>query len=226
MKLLRLFVFAISSLILPSCVTNQFLTSATTSNEITSLAYFEPFSHIQLIEKGNKPNFSDSLSTTTQERLDSLLTKNKSSIRLNEKITFKDDKIKAKVESEIGYLAKIIMQRKRLSGVRLTPAIDSILESHNQRFALATVATGFGRRKGNYGGQVAKGAAIGILTLGMAVPTPIKSNLTMYAFIFDSRENQVTYYKRGLPVEKDPTEPAVLEKQLLSLFNGYFYEKK
>lgn len=89
------------------------------------------------------------------------------------------------------------------------------MKNSNQRFALATVATGFGRRKGNYGGQVAKGAAVGILTLGMAVPTPIKSNLTLYAFIFDVQKNEIAYYKKSLPVEKEPTDENAIEKQLM-----------
>lgn len=73
---------------------------------------------------------------------------------------------------------------------------------------------------------MAKGAAIGILTLGMYVPTPIKSNLTLHAFIFDSEKNEITFYKRAMPVEKEPTEPEVINKQLFELFKGYFYENK
>jgi len=108
----------------------------------------------------------------------------------------------------------------------LTPAIDSVLKSNHQRFALATVVTGFGRRKGNYRGQVAKGAAIGLLTLRMAVPTPVKSNLTLYAFVFDAEKNEVAYYKRSMPVEKEPTDERVIEKQLTRLLNGYGSGKK
>ena len=215
-----------SALILMSCGTNKFLTSSVTPDEITELSYFEPISYIQYIEKGNKSMPSDSLSGITSYLLDSLFTKNKPGMKLSEEIVIKDKTQNAKVEKEIGDMAQLIMQKKKLDGIPLAPAIDSIMESNNQRFALATVATGFGRRKGNYGGQIAKGVGVGILTLGMVVPTPIKSNLTMYAFIFDSEKDQIAYYKRSLPVEKAPTDPDALEKQLISLFNGYFYNKK
>lgn len=85
------------------------------------------------------------------------------------------------------------------------------------------MATGFGRRKANYRGQVAKDAAIGILTLGMAVPTAVRSNITLYAFIFDAQKNEIAYYKRSLPIEKEPTDEKVIEKQLAGLFEGYLY---
>ena len=49
--------------------------------------------------------------------------------------------------------------------------------------------------------QVAKGAVVGILTLGRNVPTPIKSTLTLHAFIFDSEKNEIAFYKKLLPVE-------------------------
>lgn len=214
-----------SALILTSCGANQFLTSSVSANEISDMKYFEPLSYIQYIEKGNKSKFSDSLSVITQSKLDSLLTKNKSKLRLTNKIAIENDTLKVKVEKEIGYLAQLITQKGKLEGIPLTPAIDSILESNNQRFAMATAATGFGRRKGNYGGQVAKGIAVGILTLGMVVPTPVKSNLSLHVFIFDAEKNEVAFYKRSFPVEKEPTDTDILEKQLILLFNGYFYEK-
>jgi hypothetical protein len=162
----------------------------------------------------------------TKSRLDSLLTKNKSKIRLSEKIVITNDTVKATIDNEINYLARLISQHRNLNNIPLTPAIDSVLENNNQRFAFATVATGFGRRKGNYGGQVAKGVVVGILTLGMVVPTPVKANLTLDAFIFDSVNNEVAFYRKTLPIEKEPTDPEIIEKQLISLFNGYFYEKK
>lgn len=222
----RLLLISVSALLLTSCGANKFLTSSTTANEVRNIGYFEPLSYVQYIEKGNKAVLSDSLSSITQTKLDSILSHSKSTLRLTEKLPFDNDTIKARVENELGYLSQLITQRRKLDGIPITPAIDSILKNNNQRFALATVATGFGRRKGNYGGQVAKGVAVGILTLGMVVPTPIKSNLTLHAFIFDSEKNEIAFYKRSIPLEKEPTDPEVINKQLIRLFEGYFYEKK
>lgn len=217
-------VFLASAFILTSCGANKFLTSSVKPVEIADLSYFEPLSYIRYIVKGNKAQFSDSLSTITTKKVDSLLIRNRSIFRLTDEIDLADETLKAKVENEIGHLAQFIIQRKKLEGIPLTPAIDSIMESNNQRFALATVTTGFGRRKGNYGGQVAKGIAVGILTLGTVVPTPVKSNLTIHAFIFDSEKNEIAFYKRSVPVEKEPTDERIIEKQLISLFDGYLYE--
>lgn len=222
----RLLLISVSALLLTSCGANKFLTSSTGSSEVRNLSYFEPLSYIQYIEKGNKAVLSDSLSSITQTILDSILSHSKSTLHLTEKLTFDNDTIKTKIENELGYLSQLITQRRKLDGIPITPAIDSILKSNKQRFALATVATGFGRRKGNYGGQVAKGVAVGILTLGMYVPTPIKSNLTLHAFIFDSEKNEIAFYKRSIPLEKEPTDSEVINKQLIRLFEGYFYEKK
>lgn len=224
---MRHLIILISILILTSCGANKHLVSSTTtSTEINNVDYFQPLSYIQYIEKGNKAVLNDSLSEIVSKNLSSLIDKNKTTLRVNKEISFVNDTIKGKVEVELAYLVKLITQRKKLSGIPIPHTIDSILKNDNQRFALATIATGFGRRKGNYGGQVAKGAAIGILTLGMAISTPIKSNLTLYAFIFDADKDEITYYKKSVPVEKEPTDEQVMEKQLIELFNGYLYDKK
>ena len=224
---MRHLIILVSILTLTSCGVNKHLASSTTtSTEINNVDYFKPLSYIQFIEKGNRAALSDSLSKITSENLGLLLEKNKTSLRLNREIPFPNDTVKAKVEDELAYLVRLITQRKKLNGIPLPYTIDSILKNNNQRFALATIATGFGRRKGNYGGQVAKGAAVGILTLGMVIPTPVKSNLTLYAFIFDADKDEITYYKKSMPVEKEPTDQQVMDKQLIKLFNGYLYDKK
>jgi hypothetical protein len=223
---MRLLLIIAAGLILTSCATNKHLTSSTNAVEIQNLNYFTPLSYIQYIEKGNKALLSDSLSGLTSYKLDSLLQEKKEAFRLSEEIRFSNDTVKQKFERELAYLVRVINQRKKLNGIPLTPTIASVVKNSNQRFALATVATGFGRRKGNYRGQVAKGAAIGILTLGMAIPTPVKSNITLYAFIFDGEKNEIAYYKRSMPVEKEPTDGKVIDKQLKGILQGYLNEKK
>ena len=223
-KLLKTILFFSTALIFTSCGSNKFLTSEVSSNEILNLNYFESLSYIHYIEKGNKTKISDSLSKITTFKLDSILIKNSSKINLSEKITIKNDTLKARIETEISYLQQLISKQRKLDGILLTPTIDSILENSNKRFALLNVATGFGRKKGNYGGQVAKGVAVGILTLGMAIPTPIKSNFTLHTFIFDAQKNNIAFYKKSLPVEKEPTDAKTIEKQLILMFKDYFYK--
>jgi hypothetical protein len=211
---------------LTACVSNKSLTSSVKSNEINELSYFEPLAYIQYIEKGNNLKFSDSLSNITRTKLDSILVSNKSKLRINDKINLSNDTIKFKFENEISYLSRLVNQNKTLEGIPLTPTIDSLLEINNQRFALGVVETGFGRRKGNYSGQVVKSIFVGILTLGLYIPTPIKASLSVEVFIFDSQNNEIAYYKKTAPVEKDPDNPEVIEKKVINLFEGYFYPKE
>ena len=46
------------------------------------------------------------------------------------------------------------------------------------------------------------------------------------SFIFDADKDEITYYNKSMPVEKEPTDQQVIEKQLIKLFNGYLYDKK
>jgi hypothetical protein len=206
-----------------SCVSNRLINQAVKPTEIKEIAYFEPLSFISLIEKGNKAVLSDSLSLVSRNILDSVISKN-TYPKISKRIEIEDLKVKSRVDNELKFLIRNIVSSKKLNGVKLTPTIDSILQSTNQRFALATVTTGFGRRKGNYGGQVAKGIGVGILTLGMYAPVPVKSNSTLYAILIDSERNEAIYFCQALPVEKSPTDSKVIDQQYRKLFQGYFYK--
>ena len=95
--------------------------------------------------------------------------------------------MKLQIEVEIIHLMQHVRAKRKLNAVELTPTLDSIMESRNERYALAFIASGFGRKKGNYGGQVAKGVGLGILTLGLYAPVPGKSNLSIFALVLDSQ---------------------------------------
>ena len=227
MRTISKFIFGISIIVsTSSCVSNKMLTSSVPPSAINEMAYFEPISYIRLIEKGNKSKFSDSLSQITKTNVEKIILKNKKKLKISNSIKIENDTLMNRIENEISFLIQTASKNNSLKGLTLTPTIDSILKINNQRFALATVSVGFGRRKGNYGGQVAKAVGIGILTLGMYSPVPIKSNITIYGIIFDSKLNEIAFYKRTKPIEKSPTDSKILEKQITKLFEGYFYEQK
>ena len=216
----------ILGIIFQSCVTNKYLSSATPKNEVTNIEYFEPYSYIQLIKKGNKSELNDSLSLESKRIIDSVIYSNKNLYKIKNKIIIEDSSINEKVENELSFLIQSAMQKRKLEGIKITPVIDSILESKNQRFALGIVGVGFGRRKGNYGGQVAEGVAVGILTLGLFVPAPIKSNLSLYSVIIDSQKNEIAFYKKTLPIEKSPTDPIIIKRQLDKIYENYLFKKE
>jgi len=209
-----------------SCVSNKMLTSSVPPSAINEMVYFEPISYIHLIKKGNKSKLNDSLSQITKNKVENILLKNKGKLNISNSIKVENDTLTKRIENEIIFLIQTASRNKSLKGLTLTPTIDSILKSNNQRFALAIVSVGFGRRKGNYSGQVAKAIGIGVLTLGMYIPAPVKSNITIYGIIFDSKLNEIAFYKRTKPIEKSPTDSKILEKQITKLFEGYFYKRK
>ncbi len=213
----------IGVLILSSCATNKYHASDVTGSDISQMMYFEPMAYIYFVEKGNKALLNDSLSAITKTKVDSLLTNNKPKYRLSDKITISNDTLRQRLENEIAYLADQIQRRVYIDGIPLTPTIDSVLESNGQRFAMATVATGFGRIKGNYSGQVAKGLAVGILSMGMVMTNMKKSQFLMHAFIFDSEKNEIAFYRKSVAAEKEPTDTRIIEKQVNLLFEDYFY---
>jgi hypothetical protein len=213
----------VAMLLFGACASPNFQSTGASSSEVNDIAYFSPFSYIQLIEKGNRTEHNDSLSAATNNILDSLLLVHGPSLRAAHKLETGEPE-RSVVEQEVAYLAhSLLYTRAKLDDLTLPPAIDSILESRGRRFGLAVVATGFGRRKGNFGGQVAKGVAVGVLTLGMYAPVPVKSSIGQFAFIFDAERNDVTYYRRVLPEQKEPTDPIVVQRQFMELFRGYLY---
>jgi hypothetical protein len=209
--------------VLTSCVTNKYISKNVNATEINEIKYFTPLSYVSLIEKGNKSILNDSLSSISKVLLDSVI-RNNSNFKIEKRIDVNGLKNNIKVNNELSFLIQTIMNNKKLEGVKLTPTIDSIMKSTKQRFAMASVTTGFGRKKGNYGNQVAKGIGIGILTLGMYAPVPIKSSFSLFTIILDSERNEVVYYCKTLPIEKSPTDLKAIEKQYRTLYQGYIYE--
>jgi len=222
----RIIIILTLGIIFQSCVTNKYLSSATPINEISNIEYFEPYAYIQLIKKGNKSELNDSLSVVSKQKIDSVIYSNRRNYRIKEKIILNNKIVNEKVENELSFLIQSAMRKNKLEGIEITPVIDSILESRNQRFGLGIIAAGFGRRKGNYGGQVAKGVAVGVLTLGLFAPVPIKSNITLYSIIVDSKKNEISFYKATLSIEKSPTDEFTIKKQLDKLYENYLFKKK
>jgi hypothetical protein len=222
-KLILIIAFGISLVLSSSCVTNKYISKNVKPTDITEIKYFQPLSYISLIEKGNTSKPNDSLSQISMKLLDSVIRHN-NNFRIEKKIEVGNLKNHIKVTNELGSIIQTIMNNRKLDGVTLTPTIDSIMKSNNQRFAMASATTGFGRRKGNYGNQIAKGIGIGILTLGMYAQVPIKSSLSLYTIILDSERNEVVYYCKTSPVEASPTDKKIIEKQYKLLYQGWIYE--
>ena len=210
-------------IVLYSCTTTKPLTSSVTPSEVTDLRLLEPHSYISVIKKGNKGELDDSLSITSKQLIIKVLNDFKNHLPLTGEIILSDSIVNKSLEKEVESLILTADRTKNISNLKISPTIDKILEANNVRFGLLTISTGFTRTGGNYGKQVAKGAGLAVLTLGMYYQAPIKSNSTIYAMIVDSKEDNITFYRKSFLQDKEPLDESVLIKQFNNVFEGYFF---
>lgn len=213
-------------LILPSCTTTKPLTSNVKPSEVTELKLLEPYSYISMIKKGNKGQLDDSLSSISKQLLFEVLENFKGQIPLKGEIILSDTAINTRLEKEYEYLILTADKTKNITNLKITPTLDEILEANETRFGLINICAGFTRAKGNYGKEIAKGAALGILTLGMYYQTPIKAYSTVYAMIVDSQEDNITFYRKSFIQDMEPLDQSSITKQYKKLFEGYFWTTK
>lgn len=212
-------------LLLNSCASTMMTSNNIQPNEINNLGNFQTISLIRLIEKGNQSKYNDSLSILSTRIMDSIIS-NTNNPKVRNQFTLKDKQLQTKVENDILKIVSEIRNAKKLDQIRTTPLMDSIVKNQNQRFAMCIINAGFDRKKGNYGNQIAKGIGVGILTMGMYTPVPIKANTSMYAMIFDAQKSSVIFYNTIPFVEKSPTDKKNLNQLYNKIFDGYFYNRK
>ena len=218
-------IILLAGLLVQACVSSEELTKIVKPNEINRLGYFTPISQIGIVEKGNQAIKSEYGSQRSIEVLDSLIITKKQTYNIYNSLTPSDSIIQIKLNEEIRNLTVQASTKQRVHNIDLSHTIDSVMEAHNERFALAFITTGFTRVKGNYKGQVAKGIGVGLLTLGMYVPTPIKASSGIHAVIFDSKNNTVALYKSSQVAEKEPTDPNIVTRQLNYVLNNLLKSK-
>jgi hypothetical protein len=225
MKTFTFFLFLIC-FVLSSCTTTKPLMSNVTPSEVTDIKLLEPHSYISIIKKGNRGELDDSLSIKSKQLIIKILEDFKNQIPLTGKIILSDSTVNKSLEKEFESLILTADRNKNISNLKITPTIDKILEANNVRFGLLIVSTGFTRTSGNYGKQIAKGAGLAILTLGMYYQTPIKAYSTIYAMIVDSKEDNVSFYRKSFLQDKEPLDESVLIKQFKNIFKDYFLTTK
>jgi len=225
MRKLRFYILFLCAILIHSCTTSKMLTSTIKPNEVSDIQKFEPLSFISLIEKGNRAKYNDSLSQKSKALLYDAIDTFKQMIPFTGDIFISDTSCNRKLKKEILFLLNSANKQQMISTIKIPPILDSILESKGKRFGLITVASGFTRTDGNYGGQLAKGLGIGLLTLGMYVQTPVKSKSNIYIMIVDAKENNIAFFRKSILKEEEPLDRSVLKKQIQKIFEGYFWDK-
>ncbi len=209
-----------------SCTTSKLLTSGLQAAEIIDIKLMEPFSNISVIAKGNLGDIDDSASFVSGNLIINVMEKFKGQVPLTGKIFLTDPEINNTLVKEYESLILAGKTVKDVSHLQIPPTIDKVLEANDARFGMITVASGFTRIRGNYGKQIAKGALLGLVTLGMYYQTPIKSRSNIHVIIVDSQNNNVAFYRRSFLQDKEPLDENVLTKQFKNIFTGYFISPK
>jgi hypothetical protein len=222
MKHLKIFLI-LCCLVLSSCTTTKILTSNVKPYEVTDLKIMEPHSYISMIKKANRSQLDDSVSSLSKQLVLKVIANYKGQLPITGEIILSDTAIKNSLEKEYEQLILTADRTKNISNLNITPNLDKILEANETRFGLIIVSTGFTRAKGNYGKQVAKGAALGIFTLGMYYQVPVKAYSTIYAMIVDSKENNITFFRKSFLQDMEPLDETGLTKQIKKIFGGYFW---
>jgi hypothetical protein len=205
-----------------SCSTSKLLKSELNPHDLEDIQLFHPVSKFYHIDKGNRLEFNDSLSRISKLLLLDILRQNQT-LPWGEEIVAEDGYAQEVLNDEITLLfhQTANSKSKNLHQVVIPPMITSLLAENGKRFGILTATTGFNRRKGNYGGQILKGIGIGVLTMGMYYPVPIKANSFVEVIIVDNNTKEVAFFRRSQLPETEPLNKATLHRQLEAIFKGY-----
>ncbi len=199
--------------------------------QLMDLARFEPFSDIAFIEKGDRAERNDSLTFVAREQLNAALAAVEPMFPPSSAagtLEYAGPATQEITQEEIVDMLSRVATKKQIRNMPVLPLLDDMLTDSGRRYGLMVVQTGFSRRKGNYGGQVAKGVGLAILTAvatggaGYASYTPLKANSTIHAFIVDAERDKIVFYNK-VETEAEPCDPEVLAKQVDKLFRKVFW---
>lgn len=230
MKTLSSILLVISAFILDSCTTTKLLTSDVKPSEVVDLQYFEPFSNVSLMYEGNEKILNDSLSNESKQRLYEIVQEFKDKISLTGTITVTSNTIKQRVEKDIENLviAANDIKNSRISSIRTTPLIDSLLKSNNKRFGLITVDSGYIKTNPLYTKQILASASLNIILEALIfrypspTPHPNKAYSALYVIIVDADQGNLAFYRKTV-ISGSPTDKSVLRDQFTEIFKDYYF---
>ena len=116
-----------------------------------------------------------------------------------------------------------------ISSIRITPLIDSLLESNNKRFGLLTVASGYTRPQNNSSPKkvlrIVFYVPVLFLTKGRVdLLQEAKGYSALNLMIVDAYQDNIAFYRTSSK-NGDPTDKNVLVYEFKKIFKGYFFTK-
>ncbi len=218
-KHLIIIALAAIALFAASCTANRGFVSSPKRADIRQMQQFEMLSRVGIIEKGNKITYNDSLSLVAKGLFETALSKDKT-LPVAGTVAIEDSTVSNKLQYEIYLLMNYVEGNVRVKDIPIPPTIDSILEARGERFGLIVYNWGFTRTGGNYARQIAKGVAIGVLTLGTFYTVPYKDITRSGIIVVDSKLNNLTYVASANR-ESNPLKAETYKKQMGSLLKKY-----
>jgi hypothetical protein len=205
---------------LSSCGTTRPLTSNRKRSEIDKVLIFKPFSRIDTISSGNSGAYSEESSQQVSAYLLESA-QNAFPSTIQKQVLQTDDHEWMLIHHEINQLVSQVEAKQQIIDIPLSDKMIDILNKYNYNFALGSFHVGFTRSRRNYAIEIAKGIGIGILTLGLVVPTPIKSRSVLICFLVDKQNKNIAFYQKDMGQEWDPTDKKKINKQMTYLLMPY-----
>ena len=181
------------------------------------MPFASPVAMIATIETGNQPHLSSEASAESARLLRELLVRHQNELHLRGELPIPNS-LQAAAQREIYRAVDGIAKRMRLDTGANLPVLDTLLAAQNQRYVLVAATQGFTRTPANYGGELVKSIGVGLATMGMLVPLAVKAQSVICLFIYDRQQKTIVYYNHTPPpAEREPLNPAVVEKQLRTM---------
>ncbi len=181
---------------------------------------FAPITHIGYIEKGDKIQHSDSISSKTTIILTQKIKDSQGSLDADSMLSAFDTTISNTIQYELNNVVNdenFVEKKKKFA---LPPYLDSLLMESGYTYGLIFYQNGFLRKKGNYGKQVWKSIGLGVLTMGNYIENPHKSSANLYLFLLDGRKKTITCIGQNEAQDQNPTDPKLLDKQLQTIIEN------
>jgi hypothetical protein len=223
MKSRSFLIFSLFVFTLSSCTKKPIFSSQLPASDIKDMVIFEPISYISLINKGDKLEFSDSLSRVSQKLWLTVVEQNRYRLPMDKISVLENDFERMQLREETRALFEEIETLDKFHSIPIPPTLKSQLELSGHRFGMLSVTSGFTRRKGNLTGQMFKSIGIGIITMGMVVPVPMTAHSNVYVLIMDNEQDEVIYYRSSKMSDSQPLKVKTLHRQLDSLYKDYLW---
>ncbi|MCP9757461.1 hypothetical protein EGI26_20050 [Lacihabitans sp. CCS-44] len=219
------------AIIFLGCVNEKYISSDfRKSNNNLNIGIIRPASKVDFIEEKNEFQVDDNLSEKAAEIVFHSITEMAGYQKSKEEILVDFTTLDA-IYKELFNLENLLVQapsrkdRNRLiKSYNLSETILNVIEENKVDQLIIAYQLGFTRTKPNYRTQIAKGFGVGILTLGVYTPLPIKSSSKIFAWTIDTKTKKIIFHNKNL-LYIEPLNSKEISNQICDVFEGFYTYK-